>query len=380
MHAAVRGTMVGIVLPLLGLVTPAAGKTIMVGPGNSIQQAVDRAGPGDTVMVLPGTYHEGGRPCPSDATKTCAVVIDKDNIALIARSSPSVPVLLVNPASQDRGIEVARQGVSGATCLTNPAERVEGSLVRGFTVNGFDDDGILLMCVDHWKIERCSTNDNLEYGIFPSHCGPGRVTTSAATGSNDTGIYIGQSHEVRIDHNVAIDNVSGFEIENSANVELDHNRAFGNTAGILTFALPFLDVKVNTSNHVHHNLSTENNRPNTCLNPADVVCQVPPGSGLLAVAADQNEMVHNVVTGNNTVGIAVVSFCVLMPQKCGALDIDPNPEDNVIAHNVALGNGANPSIVSPLAVDLAWDGTGTGNCWDKNKFATEFPSPLPACR
>jgi hypothetical protein len=52
MHTAVRGALVGIVLPLLCLATPAAVKTIMVGPGSSIQQAVDLAGPGDTVMVL----------------------------------------------------------------------------------------------------------------------------------------------------------------------------------------------------------------------------------------------------------------------------------------------------------------------------------------
>ena len=32
---------------------------------------------------------------------------------------------------------------------------------------------------------------------------------NVATGANDTGIYIGQSHDVRIDHNVATDNVSG---------------------------------------------------------------------------------------------------------------------------------------------------------------------------
>ena len=186
MHTAVRGALLRIVLSLLGLATPAAGKTITVGPGSSIQHAVDFATTGDTVMVLPGTYHEGGRPCPSDATRTCAVVIDKDGIALVGRSSPSRPVLLVNSGRQDRGIEVAQGGASGATCLINPAEQVKGSLVRGFTVNGFDDDGILLMCVDNWKIERCSTNDNLEYGIFPSHCGPGRVTASIATGSNDT--------------------------------------------------------------------------------------------------------------------------------------------------------------------------------------------------
>jgi parallel beta-helix repeat protein len=51
-----------------------------------------------------------------------------------------------------------------------------------------------------------------------------------ASGSHDTGIYVGQSHDARVDHNLAHDNVDGFEIENSVNIKLDHNAAFHNTA------------------------------------------------------------------------------------------------------------------------------------------------------
>jgi hypothetical protein len=32
-----------------------------------------------------------------------------------------------------------------------------------------------------------------------------------------------------------------------------------------------------------------------------------------------------------------------------------------------------------FAVDLAWDGTGVGNCWSGNVFATSFPPDLPTC-
>jgi hypothetical protein len=32
-----------------------------------------------------------------------------------------------------------------------------------------------------------------------------------------------------------------------------------------------------------------------------------------------------------------------------------------------------------FAVDLAWDTTGTGNCWAANQATTTFPAPLPAC-
>src|SRR5439155_22138843 len=58
-------------------------RTIVVGPGQSIQAAVDLASPGDTILVSPGTYTEAGQPCPTELTVRCAVVVNKDNIDLV---------------------------------------------------------------------------------------------------------------------------------------------------------------------------------------------------------------------------------------------------------------------------------------------------------
>lgn len=87
---------------------------------------------------------------------------------------------------------------------------------------------------------------------------------------------------------------------------------------------------------------------------------------------------------SHSFGIAVANFCVannLPPEVCAALDIEPNPDNDSVTSNVALGNGGNPSpLVNPMfAVDLAWDTTGTGNCWSRNVSQTQFPSSLPAC-
>jgi cytochrome c peroxidase len=143
-------------------------------------------------------------------------------------------------------------------------------------------------------------------------------------------------------------------------------------------------VKVNDGNRVHHNESRDNNRENTCLDPDDAVCAVPRGTGILLLATDRNEVSHNDVTNNDSFGIAVANFCVandLPPAVCDLLDIDPDPDGNVVAHNKVTGNGGDvaPTVNPVFAVDLAWDLSGSGNCWDKNMNDTEFPSPLPAC-
>src|SRR5262249_23010603 len=144
------------------------------------------------------------------------VVVSIDDLHLIGLASPRHPVVLLNPGGQDQGISIARQRATNPDCLSNPDQRIHGATVQGFTVNNFDGEGIALLCVDDFIVRSCSANGNGEYGIFPSHSGPGRVTESVATGANDTGIYIGQSHDVRVDHNAAHGNVSGFEIENSS--------------------------------------------------------------------------------------------------------------------------------------------------------------------
>jgi parallel beta-helix repeat protein len=371
-----------IAIAALVLSAPAEAKTIVVKPGQSIQAAVDKAKAGDRVLVKPGTYREDGHPCPTEPSHMCAVSIEKNGIRLVGVRSKRKVVLQARDG-QDEGIAVGKSG-DGAACLTDASKRVHGSLVRRLTVRGFEDDGVFLLCVDHWRVTHVRAVDNNEYGVFPSHTVNGRLDHSFASGANDTGHYIGQSRQARVDHNVAKGNVSGFELENSTHITADHNLATGNTAGFLSFALPNLDVKANSNNRLDHNRAIRNNKANTCLEPGDDVCAVPPGTGFLLLAVDRNHVVANRVRGNHSFGIALTNYCVarnLSQQDCAALDIDPNPDGNRIRDNRVSGNGTapDPSFPSVFAVDLAWDTMGTDNCWSGNVAGTIFPPQLPAC-
>jgi parallel beta-helix repeat protein len=373
------------------------GAVHVVRPGDSIQAAVDAAAAGDTILVQPGTYREAGRPCPTNAAANCAVVISTDGLRLVGvrgrgsshgdpHGAASGPVL-ENAGGQDQGIAIAKPGARGDACFADPAQRIVGNVVSGFTVRGFAGEGIFLFCADDFRVTRNATHDNLEYGIFPSHAARGRVRGNVATGANDTGVYIGQSHDVRVHHNLAQGNVSGFEIENCTGVRLDHNIATGNTGGILSFTLPGLDLLVNEDNVVERNVVRANDRDNTCTNPADTVCLVPSGTGILLLAADRNAVRGNLVEGNRTVGIAVFDFCSATgtpPDACAALGIDPSPDGNRIVGNRVAGNGTDPDAARlPPGVpgaDLIWSGVGMGDCWSRNGDGTVFsPVPLPAC-
>jgi len=130
-------------------------------------------------------------------------------------------------------------------------------------------------------------------------------------------------------------------------------------------------------NRVH-----DNNHVNFAT-PGEIESFVPSGAGILVVGTDRTSVVGNIVTGNQFTGIAVGSTLLLgalagLPPEAFA-DIEPNPDGARILRNTVTGNGGTSPIPFLPAVDLLWDGSGIGNCWRGNTYATSVPDPLPAC-
>ena len=324
----------------------------------TIQSAVDAARPGDEVRIFGGTYRE-------------AVTVSTPGLTL--DGAPGARVVIENPGGADDGITV--EGANGSS--------LAGFRLANVTVRGFMGDGVFLAGVDGFVLSHVQAQGNGEYGLFPVLSSRGLIEDSVASGSNDTGIYLGQSADVLVRDNVAFDNVNGIEIENSTNVRALRNVVFGNTVGILEDLLPGLDVESASGNVIAGNLVLANNRPNTAA-AGDIASVEPPGVGIAVVGGDHTVVRGNVVSGNAFAGIAVLSGNDLLAQVPGTPayppGVDPNANNTLVADNAVLGNGFFSGPVPagfPSPADLIWTGSGTGNHWRDNLFGTSFPPTLP---
>jgi hypothetical protein len=341
-----------------------AERRIVVRPGQSIASAVDRAQPGDTILVEPGTYREAGRPCPFDAKQRCAVSVAKDAISLIALGAKTQVVVESSGRLSD-GIAVG----ASSDCA---AQRLHRSRVLGFVIRGFSRAGFALRCVDGWELGYdVATNDGL-YGFDADSSNGGRLHDSVATGAARAGVHVGTSEDVRVDHDVAHDNVMGFEIREMLRATVGENAAFANTAGIFELIMAGDPLERSLQNVLRDNVVQRNNRPNKCAEPDDPVCLIAPGVGIAVVGGAHNLNVRNRAIGNEAFGIAVLDVCTAFDvpkRRCDNLGFDPLPRDTRTERNVALQNG----------VDLLWTSNGTGNCWLRNLARTTTPAKLPRC-
>jgi parallel beta-helix repeat protein len=333
-----------------------SGNTLAVHPGQSIQAAIDNATPGTTIVIDPGVYKE-------------ALTVATPGLQIVGKiGAHGTGVVIENPGGQDNGVTVTANGFA----LIN------------VTVSDFGENGVLLTGVDHFTLAAVNARNDGEYGLFPVFSQHGVIALCQASGSADTGIYVGQSHDVTILGNVAHDNVIGIEVENSSRVGVFGNETYQNTAGILVDLLPDLTVTTASDIQIAGNYVHDNNHANFG-DPGSLEALVPSGTGILVLGADRVTVEGNLVVRNQFVGIGVAST-LLLAQLSGdpglAADInasiEPNPDHTRVRNNVVLHNGGNPPAAFPVSGDLLWDGSGIDNHWDGNVFITAVPNPLPS--
>ena len=338
---------------------------LLVRPGDphafqTIQSAVNAAQPGDKIEIFGGTYKE-------------AVNVSTPDLTLFG--VPDASVKIQNPAKAMNGFTVGSRNGSS----------LDGFRLANVTVSGFVSDGVFLTGVTDFVLSHVTARNNGEYGLFPVLSSHGVIKYSTASGSNDTGIYVGQSSNISVHGNSVYNNTNGIEIENSTHVKATFNTVYNDTVGVLVDLLPGFPIAFEVSSHnlVANNIVFDNNRANTA-DPGDIASVEPPGAGIAIVGGDHNVVQANLVFGNEFAGIAVLSgndLLALAPPGTPPypVGVDPNENDTLVEMNIVLGNGFLKSVPPgfPQPADLIWTGTGTNNHWKNNIFQTSTPLQLP---
>lgn len=323
-----------------------------VEPGQSVQEAVDRARPGDLIEVKPGIYHE-------------SVTIDFDDIEFAG--------VIVN----------GERPVFDGQDKLNDAIMVSGNnfTIRNIEMRNYLGNGVVVNQAKNATFINVVADKTGKYGVYPVLCDGVLVDGCKVTNVWDAGIYAGQCKNVTLQNNVSTRNTIGLETENCVNVLMANNTAFNNSLGLLVVLLPDLPTKLAQNARVINNHVFDNNYPNLAP-PGQLVSGVEPGSGINVAAADTTEVTKNIIEGNNTFGVIVSAATDFFPPE-HKLDIEPNPDGNHIHGNKYAKNGSGP--VGPRyakagmtkGADIYWSGKGKGNGFSETTKAS-IPAELPA--
>ena len=156
---------------------------------------------------------------------------------------------------------------------------------------------------------------NGTYAIYPVQCKNVVIDSCIASHSKDAGIYVGQSEDIVVKNSLAFGNVAGIEIENCDRAEVYGNTARDNAGGILVFNLPGLPKSDGRQTRIYDNDIIDNNHENFAVPIGDgpngnTVTMIPPGSGIVLLAAKEVEIFNNRILRNKTYGLAISSYQV----------------------------------------------------------------------
>jgi parallel beta-helix repeat protein len=206
----------------------AGAQSLVVGPGESIQKAVNAADPGDTIVVR-GVHRED-------------VIITKNGIKLRGEDAViEAPARAGSPCSKAVGLE--------AICvlgdfnpengeLTGP--RVSDVSVSGFTIRGFKDKDASV--IDFYAARNATVVGNRITGNVANGIVTGRLVNSTIANNHvigspepaEHGILVDNfSSDTKIVNNVVRSYASGLDVDKSTNTTIAGNDFIGNRLGVL---------------------------------------------------------------------------------------------------------------------------------------------------
>jgi len=336
--------------------TATASATIVVRPGQSIQAAVNRARPGDTILIKPGVYHQ-------------SVQIRKNGITLrgsgdfrggtVLKPPASFPKTLCNGAFGPTGVCVLARKVNtktGAVIAPVRNVRVTALRVADFPANGVFGYGTVGL-----RVTRVAAINDGGYGISRFASSRTVFANDIANGNDEAGFYVGDSPhaDTVVRDNRAAGNLFGIFIRHARHILVTGNRLSRNCQGILVLDDGQPGGAGNTT--IRENSVFRNNKfcPKNEETPVDIH-----GGGILLLGATQTRVVRNSVHGNRGQQVNSGGIVVLSAHK---LTGGSNPRFDLIARNTAFRD---------RPADLIWDGTGSHVTFRANHCRRSIPAGL----
>jgi parallel beta-helix repeat protein len=343
-----KGLLASLAILAAVLLFPAAGAAKTIKVTSTIGAAIAAASPGDTIVVPPGNYHEGD------------LLVTQDDLTI--RGSKAA---VLDASGHEFGIRVGAGDITGTPPVCPPLT-VHDFTIKGLTIRDSDDIGLRLMGTDGFRVTGGRYLDNAEYGVFPRCSRDGLIDHNSGGGGEDATVYVGVDNDVTVKKNKLTDGEIGIELENTMNSHVAGNKLSGNVTGILVVVLPDLPTTSTENALIERNVIRANNLPNPFPPPPpffDDLQLLPSGSGLLNVGGDAVTVRDNVITKNDSFGIGIVE---------NPFGFGP-PDDNRVIGNTVLHNGNNPDARAALSGDIAYDGSGSNNCFAGNVYKTDDP-------
>lgn len=287
---------------------------------------MDAASAADTVMVKAGTHRE-------------SVSIHTDGLTLRAQGS----VTLTPPdygssecyiPGHDVGICFAPAGFPSAGSYVR---RVRNVTVTGFRVVGFQGEGVFGLSTLNLTVSDVVATDNAAYGVA-SFDGIGTTfTRNAVSGSQDAGIYIGDSLDANavVSSNRSWDNALGILVRHSQKVVVSDNEVWDNCIGVFLLA----DGQAGGSGRttVRNNTVAANNDECTQFAAAGFL-PILGGGGIVLAGSQHNAIFQNAVRNNRGDTLFSGGIVLIARPRANADGSFDGSTHNLVLLNLLRGN------------------------------------------
>jgi hypothetical protein len=308
----------------------------------TIQSAVNKANPGDTIKVANGTYKEG---------------------VVVSGASKRYIKLIGNPKDPSKVVLEAKGAKNASNGLW--IKDAVNVTVDGFTAQHYKANGFFALRADNYVLNHLRSYLVGVYGIYAFHSVGGTMENSEAAWNSDSGFYIGetppQAKPVRsIVKNIkSYGNVLGWSGTNMRYVTISKSQFYNNGTGVVPNTLssekfaPEEDNVITDNDIFWNNFNYYAGAPFKVIKNAADSTPYPVGVGALLFGGRHNRIDNNRIYGNWLAGAGMIQQFILAAKQPAVSDL----VGNQITNNQFGLNGTDLN-----GRDITYDGNGTDNC------------------